>query len=167
MRTYIDAGAVPNRTYSAIRCVIPIAPLLSAIFLTRVAAVGLAHCNACDLKENLWLCLTCGSLGCGRQLYGGLGGNGHGLEHFKSTGHAVSVKLGTITAEGAAGESYSSLSLSTEVDPRVWLFSRYLLLQLRRREAGSGTCHTPFDFWDQRADVDQDGEEYDRATDRT
>ncbi|KAJ2922163.1 hypothetical protein H1R20_g14933, partial [Candolleomyces eurysporus] len=68
----------------------------------HIAQSGLAHCNACDLKENLWLCLTCGSLGCGRQLYGGLGGNGHGLEHFKSTGHAVSVKLGTITAEGAA-----------------------------------------------------------------
>ena len=57
--------------------------------------IGLAHCGQCDLKENLWLCLICGSLGCGRQLFGGAGGNGHGLAHFKETGHAVSVKLGT------------------------------------------------------------------------
>ncbi|KAJ2956213.1 hypothetical protein NUW54_g14683 [Trametes sanguinea] len=26
-----------------------------------IAASGLAHCTKCDLKENLWLCLTCGS----------------------------------------------------------------------------------------------------------
>lgn len=64
---------------------------------------GLAHCRACDLKENLWLCMTCGSLGCGRQLYGGIGGNGHGLQHFHESGHPISVKLGTITPEGDAG----------------------------------------------------------------
>ena len=70
---------------------------------------GLAHCTKCDLKENLWLCLTCGSLGCGRQQYAGLGGNGHGLQHFEETQHPVSVKLGTITPEGTAGKhAYSS-----------------------------------------------------------
>lgn len=48
--------------------------------------------------------MTCGSLGCGRQQFGGLGGNGHGLSHYESTGHGVSVKLGTITPEGSAGK---------------------------------------------------------------
>ena len=62
-----------------------------------------AHCQRCDLKENLWLCLTCGSLGCGRQQFGGLGGNGHGLAHYQETHHPASVKLGTITPEGTAG----------------------------------------------------------------
>ena len=64
---------------------------------------GLAHCTKCDLKENLWLCLTCGSLGCGRKQFGGVGGNGHGLQHFEDSQHPVSVKLGTITPEGGAG----------------------------------------------------------------
>ncbi|CAG8640577.1 3738_t:CDS:10, partial [Racocetra fulgida] len=63
---------------------------------------ALAHCNDCDLKENLWLCLVCGNLGCGRQQYGGLGGNGHGLAHYDKTKHAISCKLGTITPEGTA-----------------------------------------------------------------
>lgn len=63
---------------------------------------NLAHCNDCDLKENLWLCLVCGNLGCGRQQYGGTGGNGHGISHFEKTGHVVSCKLGTITPEGTA-----------------------------------------------------------------
>lgn len=46
--------------------------------------------------------MTCGSLGCGRKQYDGTGGNGHGVEHFEKTGHAVSCKLGTITAQGKA-----------------------------------------------------------------
>lgn len=71
---------------------------------------GLAHCLKCDLKENLWLCLTCGSLGCGRQQFGGIGGNGHGLQHYEETRHPVSVKLGTITPEGTAGRELICIS---------------------------------------------------------
>jgi len=46
--------------------------------------------------------MICGNLGCGRQQYGGIGGNGHALKHYETTGHAVSCKLGTITPEGSA-----------------------------------------------------------------
>ena len=56
----------------------------------------------CDLKENLWLCLQCGNLGCGRSQFGGGGGNSHGLKHTEETSHAVAVKLGSITPEGTA-----------------------------------------------------------------
>ncbi|KAJ3148786.1 hypothetical protein HDU86_007341 [Geranomyces michiganensis] len=61
-----------------------------------------SHCTKCELKDNLWICLTCGNLGCGRQQFGGVGGNGHGLNHNEETGHPVSVKIGTITPEGTA-----------------------------------------------------------------
>ncbi|KAF8067078.1 hypothetical protein FPV67DRAFT_1497798 [Lyophyllum atratum] len=84
----------------------------------HIPASGLAHCSACDLKENLWLCLTCGSLGCGRQQFGGLGGNGHGLAHFESTGHGVSVKLGTITPEGSA-DVYCYICNDAKLDPEL------------------------------------------------
>ncbi|GJJ14841.1 hypothetical protein Clacol_009109 [Clathrus columnatus] len=67
-----------------------------------ILSSGLAQCVKCDIKDNLWLCLTCGSLGCGRQQYGGIGGNGHGLQHYQESGHPISVKLGTITPEGNA-----------------------------------------------------------------
>ncbi|THH14073.1 hypothetical protein EW146_g6207 [Bondarzewia mesenterica] len=77
---------------------------LQQVVAGSIPASGLAHCSKCDLKENLWLCLTCGSLGCGRSQYGGIGGNGHGLSHYTETQHPVSVKLGTITPEGAAGD---------------------------------------------------------------
>ena len=62
----------------------------------------LGHCSMCDLKENLWLCLQCGNLGCGRSQFGGVGGNSHGLKHTELTSHAIAVKLGSITPEGTA-----------------------------------------------------------------
>lgn len=69
----------------------------------QIASQDLSQCSSCDLKQNLWLCLECGNLGCGRKQYGDvLSGNGHGLAHTKETGHAVAVKLGSITAEGKA-----------------------------------------------------------------
>ncbi|KAG0242490.1 ubiquitin carboxyl-terminal hydrolase-like protein [Mortierella sp. GBAus27b] len=68
----------------------------------RIVSHVNAHCGDCDLDENLWLCLVCGNLGCGRQQYGGTGGNGHGLAHYETTGHGIACKLGTITPEGTA-----------------------------------------------------------------
>lgn len=63
---------------------------------------SLAHCSSCDLKENLWLCLQCGNLGCGRAQFGGVSGNSHGLSHFDASHHPVAVKLGSLTPEGTA-----------------------------------------------------------------
>jgi len=66
--------------------------------------INLKHCSECDMTSNLWLCLTCGNLGCGRQQFGGGGGNGHGVKHtLESKGHhSVAVKLGTIEPDGSA-----------------------------------------------------------------
>jgi ubiquitin carboxyl-terminal hydrolase 5/13 len=41
-------------------------------------------------------------VGCGRQQFGGIGGNGHGMNHYEETKHPVAVKLGTIKPEGGA-----------------------------------------------------------------
>jgi len=68
----------------------------------QIAAKAMAHCESCDLKANLWLCMSCGKLGCGRQQYGGLDGNNHGIGHYEEVGHPVVCKLGTITANGSA-----------------------------------------------------------------
>lgn len=59
-------------------------------------------CSQCDLKENLWLCLICGALNCGRNQLGGAPGNSHGIAHYDSTHHPVAVKLGSITPDGTA-----------------------------------------------------------------
>lgn len=68
----------------------------------KIEQGDLGHCYACDLKENLWLCLECGNLGCGRKQMGGVDGNSHALAHSDESGHGVAVKLGSITPEGTA-----------------------------------------------------------------
>jgi ubiquitin carboxyl-terminal hydrolase 5/13 len=68
----------------------------------QIQSQDLGHCSMCDLQENLWLCLQCGNLGCGRAQFGGVGGNSHGLQHANSSNHAVAVKLGSITPDGTA-----------------------------------------------------------------
>ncbi|KAF8632371.1 hypothetical protein AX15_001905 [Amanita polypyramis BW_CC] len=83
-----------------------------------IAESGLAHCASCDLTANLWLCLTCGNLCCGRKQIGGLEGYGHALGHFEATGHPVSVKLGTITPEGDA-DIYCYACDDAKQDPNV------------------------------------------------
>jgi ubiquitin carboxyl-terminal hydrolase 5/13 len=64
----------------------------------------LVQCNQCDLRANLWLCLQCGNVACGRKQFGGEGlpGNSHALAHYHETSHPVAVKLGSITADGKA-----------------------------------------------------------------
>lgn len=56
-------------------------------------------CSNCDLNENLWLCLNCGNVGCGRSQFGGVPGNTHALEHSDETGHFIAIKLGSLTKE--------------------------------------------------------------------
>lgn len=67
-----------------------------------VVNTNLSQCSKCELSTNLWLCLTCGQVGCGRKNWDGTGGNNHGKLHSEETKHPLVVKLGTITAEGQA-----------------------------------------------------------------
>eukprot|EP00658_Telonema_sp_P-2_P010939 TRINITY_DN14162_c0_g1_i1.p1 TRINITY_DN14162_c0_g1~~TRINITY_DN14162_c0_g1_i1.p1 ORF type:complete len:790 (-),score=240.69 TRINITY_DN14162_c0_g1_i1:134-2503(-) len=98
--------------------------------LEQVATEGkVASCNPADWKcgktgatmgkgenqtESLWLNLSDGFIGGGRRNWDGTGGNNSALEHYedmKSLGkeYPLSVKLGTITADGdgAVGDVFS------------------------------------------------------------
>ena len=65
-------------------------------------AAPIMKCSECDLTSNLWLCLTCGYVGCGRRNWDGSGGNNHAIEHFEKCKHGVVVKMGTISPDGRA-----------------------------------------------------------------
>ena len=84
----------------------------------HIESQDLGKCSMCDLKENLWLCLECGNLGCGRAQFGGFGGNSHGLAHADSTSHAVAVKLGSITPDGSA-DVYCYKCNEERIDPEL------------------------------------------------
>lgn len=84
----------------------------------QIRSEDLDGCSKCELKENLWLCLECGNLGCGRAQFGGVGGNSHGLAHATESGHGVAVKLGSITAEGNA-DIYCYRCDEERIDPEL------------------------------------------------
>ena len=50
---------------------------------------GKVACSSCDIQENLWACLICGHLGCGRYTAE------HARLHFHTFGHSFSLELAT------------------------------------------------------------------------
>lgn len=93
----------------------------------------LGQCSMCELKENLWLCLGCGNLGCGRSQFGGIGGNSHALAHSDMTSHGVAVKLGSITADGSA-DIYCYACNEERTDPELVTHLAHWGIDLRGRE---------------------------------
>lgn len=56
------------------------------------------QCKDCSLTQNLWLCLHCGNIGCGREQVG-IEGHSHALTHYEDNRtHALAVKLGSLSA---------------------------------------------------------------------
>ena len=53
-------------------------------------------CKECDLQSNLWICLACGWVACGRDQVG-LKGNSHMLRHYSTSKHSVVVKLTSLS----------------------------------------------------------------------
>ena len=47
-------------------------------------------CAKCAMHQTLWVCLTCGFVGCGRY------SNKHSVEHFTETGHQYALELATL-----------------------------------------------------------------------
>ncbi|KAF7233372.1 hypothetical protein EG68_06928 [Paragonimus skrjabini miyazakii] len=57
-------------------------------------------CSQCDHKDELWACLTCYTLGCGRYA------NSHMLEHFSSTDHPIVLSFADLSCWCYKCESY-------------------------------------------------------------
>ncbi|KAL3152058.1 hypothetical protein ABBQ32_001169 [Trebouxia sp. C0010 RCD-2024] len=78
-------------------------------------------CAETGVKENLWLNLSTGTIGSGRQNWDGSGGNGAALRHFEATGskYPLVVKLGTITPHGADVFSYAPDENDMVEDPKL------------------------------------------------
>ncbi|KAL0220175.1 hypothetical protein RCL1_000030 [Eukaryota sp. TZLM3-RCL] len=57
-------------------------------------------CLRCGQSSDLWSCLVCGYIGCGRQ------SNGCALNHYKETGHAFSIDLSTQRVWSYSEDSY-------------------------------------------------------------
>ncbi|EDV22101.1 uncharacterized protein TRIADDRAFT_29001, partial [Trichoplax adhaerens] len=57
-------------------------------------------CFECDDQNDLWICMICGNIGCGRY------SAGHAYSHFQSTEHAYAMKLDNNRVWDYTGDNY-------------------------------------------------------------
>lgn len=70
-------------------------------------------CSVCDCPDDLWICLICGNVGCGR--YKG----GHAKEHWKDTAHTFSLELDTQHVWDYAGDMWVHRLIRDKGDGKV------------------------------------------------
>lgn len=70
-------------------------------------------CTVCDCTDDLWICLICGHVGCGR--YKG----GHAKDHWKETAHSFSLELETQHVWDYAGDMWVHRLIRDKGDGKV------------------------------------------------
>lgn len=85
-------------------------------------------CDVCELDTNLWLCLHCGHVGCGREQVG-VKGFSHALKHYKKTNNhdPLAIKLGSLSKDSSDIYCYSCDDEVTfdDNDKLVAILSKY------------------------------------------
>ncbi|CAR22594.1 Etp1p [Lachancea thermotolerans CBS 6340] len=71
------------------------------------------RCSTCGANENLWICLICGNVGCGRYNFK------HAVQHFKDTAHFFSMDVATQRVWDYAGDNYVHRLVQNEVDGKL------------------------------------------------
>ncbi|KAJ2465741.1 hypothetical protein EV174_006616, partial [Coemansia sp. RSA 2320] len=70
-------------------------------------------CRSCGITHDLWICLVCGAVGCGRYA------NGHAKEHFAATQHPYAMEVQTRSVWDYAGDGYVHRVVQTAADRKV------------------------------------------------
>ncbi|TGZ85629.1 zf-UBP-domain-containing protein [Ascodesmis nigricans] len=70
-------------------------------------------CFGCAEFENLWICLICGNIGCGRYE------KGHAIQHYKETGHAYSMDIESQRVWDYVGDNYVHRLIQNKSDGKL------------------------------------------------
>lgn len=70
-------------------------------------------CAVCQTSENLWMCVICGFVGCGRYK------EGHARRHWKETQHCYSLELDTRRVWDYAGDNYVHRLIQSKTDGKL------------------------------------------------
>jgi BRCA1-associated protein len=71
------------------------------------------ECSICHSDQNLWACLICGTIGCGR--YDGA----HAFDHWKETTHAFAMDLSTERVWDYVGDAYVHRIIQNKTDGKL------------------------------------------------
>jgi BRCA1-associated protein len=74
---------------------------------------GNVECSVCHSDVNLWVCLICGNVGCGR--YDGA----HAFAHYSQTSHAFAMDLSTQRVWDYIGDAYVHRIIQSKTDGKL------------------------------------------------
>lgn len=70
-------------------------------------------CGTCGAVNNLWICLICGNLGCGRY------DDAHAFEHYKETSHCYAMDIETQRVWDYVGDGYVHRLIQNKADGKL------------------------------------------------
>ncbi|KAF5177591.1 Ring finger protein etp1-like protein [Thalictrum thalictroides] len=70
-------------------------------------------CFVCDTSDNLWICVICGFVGCGRYK------EGHAIRHWKETQHCYSLELETQRVWNYVEDNYVHRLIQSKTDGKL------------------------------------------------
>jgi BRCA1-associated protein len=71
------------------------------------------ECSQCQSKENLWICLICGHIGCGRYV------QAHAYDHYTQSSHLYALEIETERVWDYAGDGYVHRLIQNAVDGKL------------------------------------------------
>ncbi|EPQ56439.1 zf-UBP-domain-containing protein, partial [Gloeophyllum trabeum ATCC 11539] len=80
---------------------------------TSPSTPGLSRCADCSSTTNLWICLICGNIGCGRY------GRAHAHAHYQRTTHLYALELETQRVWDYAGDGYVHRLIQNKADGKL------------------------------------------------
>jgi BRCA1-associated protein len=72
-----------------------------------------SHCTTCNAAADLWICLICGHIGCGRYR------SGHANGHWKDTNHCYALELETQRVWDYASDGYVHRLIQSKTDGKL------------------------------------------------
>ncbi|XP_059644479.1 BRAP2 RING ZnF UBP domain-containing protein 2 isoform X2 [Cornus florida] len=87
-------------------------------------------CFVCQTSENLWICVICGFVGCGRYK------EGHSIRHWKETQHCYSLELETRRVWDYVGDNYVHRLIQSKTDGKLVELNHHCV----HADDGCGSC---------------------------
>lgn len=71
------------------------------------------ECSVCGSEQNLWICLICGNIGCGRY------DSAHAFAHYEATSHTYAMDVSTQHVWDYAGDGYVHRLIQNKTDGKL------------------------------------------------